>query len=299
MIGPPDVDVGGYPLSFTIRAANVSLAWPNGFGFTGQALKVVARPWSPHKLNIDATGGFAFTLPPGTVRPALTLAGETLRGRVAFGDEPIPMSVSLTADTVSASRTAVAGEAGRELTVATVSFTGERPPTPPTAPSAAAYDFALRLLDLSAVAMEDIPLGGEIQELSGHVKLMGPPPATADADGLRGWRDAGGTIDLDNLLLRWGPLRLAGSGTAALDEQMQPEGAFTAHLSGVDAAVDAVAAAGWIKPNAAGLAKLALGLASRPGPDGKPVVDTPLTVQNRRISLGPVKIGEVPELKLD
>jgi hypothetical protein len=84
----------------------------------------------------------------------------------------------------------------------------------------------------------------------------------------------------------------------ALDKDMQPEGAFTAHLTGYEQAIDSLAAAGWIKLSAASIAKLALGIASRPGPDGKPSVDTPLTIQNRRISAGAIKLGQVPELKL-
>ena len=60
-----------------------------------------------------------------------------------------------------------------------------------------------------------------------------------------------------------------------------------------------VAAAGWIKLSAASIAKLALGIASHPGPDGKPSVDTPLTIQNRHVSAGAIKLGQVPELKLN
>src|SRR5271154_441334 len=85
----------------------------------------------------------------------------------------------------------------------------------------------------------------------------------------------------------------------ALGKDMQPEGAFTAHLSGFEQALDSLAAAGWMKLSAASLAKLALGIASHPGPDGKPSVDTPLTIQNRHISAGAIKLGQVPELKLN
>jgi hypothetical protein len=80
---------------------------------------------------------------------------------------------------------------------------------------------------------------------------------------------------------------------------MQPEGAFTAQMAGYDQAIDAIASAGWIKPSGAGFAKLGLGLVARPGTDGKPVVKTPLTIQNHVISAGAIKLGQLPELKLD
>jgi hypothetical protein len=298
-VTPAQISVGGYPFAFAIALNDVSVASPEGFGFTAQSLKLLSRPWAIRRMKVAAVGGFGFTLPPGTVRPALTVAGETLRGDAVFGDEPIPLAVNLAADTISASRTAVAGDAGREMTAATVTMAGARATTPPATDTDVAYDLALRLLDVSAQAIEDNPLGGTIQEWAIHARLLGPPPATPDAAGLRAWRDAGGTIDLTDLLLRWGPLRLSASGTAALDAQMQPEGAFSVQLTGIDPAIDALAAAGWIKPGPAGFAKLGLGLASKPGPDGTPTVKSPLTIQNRRISLGPVKVGEVPELKLD
>ena len=50
---------------------------------------------------------------------------------------------------------------------------------------------------------------------------------------------------------------------------------------------------------AASIAKLALGITSHPGPDGKLTVSTPLSIQNRRISAGAIKLGQMPELKLN
>ena len=128
---------------------------------------------------------------------------------------------------------------------------------------------------------------------------MGAPPKTLDSAGLKAWRDSGGTINLPDLSLHWGPLTIAVNGTVALDPEMQPEGAFTAQMVGYEQAIDAMATAGWIKAGAGSVAKLALGITAQPGPGGKPMVKTPLTIQNRRISAGPIKLGEVPELKIE
>jgi len=62
--------------------------------------------------------------------------------------------------------------------------------------------------------------------------------------------------------------------------------------------VDSLAAAGWLKLGAASIAKLALGITSHEGPDGKRSVDTPISIQNRRISAGAIKLGQMPEMKL-
>ncbi|MDB5392678.1 MAG: hypothetical protein JWM91_184 [Rhodospirillales bacterium] len=277
----------------------MNLTWPSGFEFTAQSLKVRTHPWSPKSFKVNATGGFALTLPPGDKRPPLTLAGQTLRGHTSFYDGPMPLTMDLTADTVSASTSGMNAPASRELTVATVELTGARPEKPPAVDTDIAYDLSLKLIDLSAQALENHPLGGTIRQIVLHPQLLGVPPATWNAAGIKAWRDAGGTVNLPELSLQWGQLALSGNGTIALDAETQPQGAFTAHLSGFDQALDSLAAAGWIKLSAASLAKIALGIASHPGPDGKPTVVAPVTIQNRHISLGPAKLGQLPELKLD
>lgn len=298
-IAPASVSVGGYPFAFSIKLSGVNLSWPTGFGFSTQSLKVRTHPWSLGRFKVNVTGGFTFALPPGDKRPQLTLAGQTLRGHAAFHDDAMPVAMDLTADTVSASTMPLDTPGVRELTVATVEFNGERPATAPAKDTDIGYDVSLKLIDLSAQALENHPLGATIKQTFVHAQLMGVPPATWDAAGIAAWRADGGNVNLPEISLQWGDLSLSGNGTVALDQDSQPEGAFTAHLSGFEQALDSLAAAGWIKMNAASIAKLAMGIAARPGTDGKPTVDAPVTIQNRHISLGPAKLGQLPVLKLD
>ncbi len=298
-IAPATVKVRGYPFSFRIKFEGASLGWPSGFGFTGENVKIRAWPWSLRHIGVVTTGGFSFILPPGDSRPVVTIAGETLRGNMAFRDSAVPVSLKMTADGISASEAAQDGKPGPEVTVATVELTESRPEMMPASDMDVAYDASVRLLDLSGRSLESNPLGGTIQEVLIHAKLLGIPPATTDSAGLRAWRDSGGTIDAPDLALRWGALTLTGNGTVALDNEMQPEGAFTAHLSGFEQAIDALTAAGWVKMGPGSIAKIALGISAHPSPDGKPTVDTPLTIQNRRLSIGPAKLTEIPVLRLD
>lgn len=298
-IAPAKVAVGGYPLAFSINLKDVSLAWPNGFGFSSQSLKLRIHPWALHSFKVNATGGFEVALPAGTTRPPMVFDGETLKGHASFGDTAMPLSMDLTADTVSASSTtAENAPPNRELTVTTVEFDGTRPTVEPMADTDIAYDLSLKLMGVSAEVLEGNPLGAKIDQAALHVQLLGKPPAAWDEAGIKAWREAGGTVNLNTLSLQWGQLSLSADGTLALDKEMQPEGAFTTHMTGYEQAIDSLAAAGWLKLGSASIAKLALGIASHPGPDGKPSVNTPLTIQNRRLSAGAIKLGQVPELKL-
>src|SRR5271154_2949088 len=108
-ITPTSVSVGGYPFAFSVKLTNVSLAWPGGFGFSSQSLKLRNRPWSLRTFKVNATGGVELALPAGTSRPVLDIDGETLKGHASFKDTAIPVAMDLAADTVSASISAADG----------------------------------------------------------------------------------------------------------------------------------------------------------------------------------------------
>ena len=110
------------------------------------------------------------------------------------------------------------------------------------------------------------------------------------------WRDAGGTIELDNLRLKWGALGATATGTMALDPELQLIGAFSGAIQGYDTILTALVESGRMRATDAGLARIALSLLARPGPDGKPEIKTAFTIQNGQMFLGPAKLGKAPHL---
>ena len=105
------------------------------------------------------------------------------------------------------------------------------------------------------------------------------------------WRDAGGLLEVHELALAWGPLDLRAEGTAALDQRLRPQGAFTARIRGLPDALDAFAARGLIEPGVAFALKLtALTLAKRRDEAGTAVVELPITPQDGLFYLGPVAL---------
>jgi hypothetical protein len=94
-------------------------------------------------------------------------------------------------------------------------------------------------------------------------------------------------------------LAIRGSGTLALDAELQPEGAFSGAVQGYDELLAALAGGGQIRPNDVGLARLALGFLAKPGPGGKPEIATSFTIQNGEMRLGPAKLGRAPRIHWD
>jgi hypothetical protein len=112
---------------------------------------------------------------------------------------------------------------------------------------------------------------------------------------LSAWRDAGGALDVKEFDLDWPPIAVSGNGTLALDNGLQPMGAFTLKFRGFFEALDGLAAEGMVTRDQAGTARLVLGLlAKRPPEGGPPELTAPFTAQDRQLAVGPLKLMEIP-----
>jgi hypothetical protein len=149
--------------------------------------------------------------------------------------------------------------------------------------------------DLSPLPLDSAirdSLGTRIERATAQVKLRGDlDPTFVLTERLAQWRDAGGTIDIEQVQLHWGPLRIVGEGAVALDAALQPEGAFTARIAGIDKLINLMEARGRIGPQQAAIARIALAFLTRaPSDDGPPEARVPVTVQNRVLSIGPMPL---------
>jgi hypothetical protein len=140
------------------------------------------------------------------------------------------------------------------------------------------------------------PFAGAVDNLGFGATLMGPVPAAPPRQAAEAWRQAGGTVEIDHLDVAWRGLRIGGSGTLALDSRLQPVGAFSGGVEGYDQLLGLLAGAGVMPLGDATIARIALGVLAKPGPDGKPRVETSFTIQNGQMFLGPAKLGPAPHI---
>src|SRR5229473_6806899 len=153
---------------------------------------------------------------------------------------------------------------------------------------------ALRGVNLPTVPA---PFRNPLDEISFGVTVMGAIPAASPARAAAAWRDAGGTLELDQVAARWGSLAITGSGTMALDASLQPMGAFSGAVEGYDELMAALVASGRMRAGDAQLARLALTMLAKAGRNGRPEIATSFTIQNGQMFLGPAKLGPVPRIK--
>jgi hypothetical protein len=131
-------------------------------------------------------------------------------------------------------------------------------------------------------------------QVIGQVPGFGSPHAQAVA-----WRDAGGFVQIPRLLLDWGPLSLSADATLALDQAAQPSGAGRARAAGLGPTLEVLANAGVIPRQAAQAGRSVIAFMQRtPAGGGPPVVELPLTLQDRTLSAGRITLLHLPPLVL-
>jgi hypothetical protein len=127
-------------------------------------------------------------------------------------------------------------------------------------------------------------LGRAVARLSATLRIARPPNGPL-AGAITRWRNDGGTLDVDAVRVRWGELDVTGEGTLALDSEMRPLGAFTATVSGVDAAIDALREAGQLSAVEAVAVAIGLRLVAKEGARGPGSIALPITLQDGRLYL--------------
>ena len=140
------------------------------------------------------------------------------------------------------------------------------------------------------------PFRNLLDELALGVTVKGSIPSGPPRQAATGWRDEGGAAEIDNLTLRWGTLAVSGSGTLALDGDLQPMGAFSGAVEGYDELMNALVAAGRMKASDARLARIGLAMLAKAGPSGRPAITASFTIQNGDMFLGPAKLGPAPKI---
>lgn len=153
-------------------------------------------------------------------------------------------------------------------------------------------------IDLSDLPIDDAvvkSLGTELSRVAAEMSLRGPlETESISPETLARWRDAGGTVEIESLELIWGPLGFAGEGTLAVDNALQPVGAFSARISGLDKLIDLLEQRGQIRKQQAAIARIAMAVLTRtPANGGPPEARVPVTIQDRVVSIGPISLFQL------
>ncbi len=281
-----DAQVGGFPGAFRFDFTNLSFgaARPLPVAVNAGAASVWAMPWNLKHWEFTAPQGARIGEPTGIAGFAIGHLDGALDVGGAATNQLDLTALNLTG--IGLAEGVIIGDAEAHIEV------------PNSAPRGHADTALAVALELGATKMRQgvAGFGNNLTSFAFAAQMKGGLPPGPFAAALDQWRQDGGTIELQSLRLRWGSLLLDASGTLALDSALQPEGAFSAIITGQDAAVDVAVMTGSLKPNEAGVAKAFLGLLAKPAADGQTAITLPLTVQDQRLFLGPAKIADLPRI---
>jgi hypothetical protein len=291
----------GFPGRIVVTVPSVAIGAPvtnGGWTWRAESVAVSTWPWRWQTLDLDLAGTHQ-------IAGLMTAPGVPLWIATPDADATVVLDGTGAARDVRVSSTQIAvslDQAGATLlrlgsvAARVARLTPAEPPSSqsPTLPATGRVELDIREATLPPGL--PVPLQPAFARAMLIAEVTGPWSSGLLPHVLEGWRQAGGTLEVREALLDWPPLRVTGSGTFALDNQLQPLGSFALKLQGGAEAIDTMVSGGAIGETEASIGRLALALLGRIGDSGAQELAMSLTVQNRQLTMGPLPLAEVPPI---
>ncbi len=136
--------------------------------------------------------------------------------------------------------------------------------------------------------------GQVIDALALHASAAAPLPLAANPRAVKAWREADGAVDLSDIALTMGSAHAVGQGRIGLDDDLQPKLDGTMHVTGYEAGLDELAAAGVLARQTVVAAKAVLGLLAAATPDGG--ADVPVQIAGGVLTVARFPLLRIPAL---
>ncbi len=306
-----EIRIEGFPLAFRSHIPDPVIGRDNGKTpwqwRPGAGLVLTVKPWDLRHMAIGLGGlhRIRYTSRNGPRHIAVTLASGRVRlGAGANGANDLDLDArGITAAPVGTGATG-AKDTEDGLAIQQLILIANRTPLVSADHRTPTANVALGVLGITlpkpgAQGQRRLPLGRRIDTVTLEATVLGPLAGRLGIDDIVKWRDGGGTVEIETLLIHWGPLNFRATGTLALDQDLQPLLAMTATITGFNETIDALTKARAIKARDANTAKMLLSLlARRPEGSGPAELKVPLTVQDGKLYVGPVALMKVPRLNL-
>src|SRR5258708_17535660 len=208
------IRINGFPLKWhvTIVHPHLAGAGPTGWSWVGEAVEADVIPWSGRDVPLRFPGDHRFAAGRGDVAEAWTVNADRPLGRAGLDNRGRldQLNLDFTDVTVVRATTGQTARAGH-LNGHAELHRGEPDHEKDT------FDLALALDNVQLSRAPAAVLGPQIAHAEGDLAFKARLPAGNLASSVSVWRDDGGTVEINRLALKWGPVDADGSGTLALD----------------------------------------------------------------------------------
>ena len=284
----------GYPLSIQVALSGVTIDSPPGQSAwrLDSASKILRiAPWAPLSLRIvdgDVPAACNLRWAAAGRNYGMSIDGMDLTIRLTTEGDLPAINISGKSIGVTEQGRAIAGLTQPSGSVDLLPATSDTQ-------SSAEFLFSAHGIDFVAPAQSDSKTVETYDwVVAGQIK--GPVPLAPLPEALAAWSSEGGHLELTQFNANWeATTTVSGDGTVALDRRLQPVGAFSAVVRGYDAAVDAAVARGVMMPAQGTAVKLWLNAHAEKDERGLKVT-LPLTIQDGFVSMGSIKLAQVPPI---
>ena len=297
-----EVTVQGFPfrLQAVAREFSIGRDAPVAWHWAGPRLAASAPPWIGRRFSVTAPGAHKVEYDTPAGRRSIPFTAEKAEAAVRVGDDLKIARIDIDLEKIVADWPEL-GEVKTEQFLLAIGAAGGPAPSPaasPRAPEVGRLAFIAANVELPQGAAPP-SLGPRIARTEAEILLLGAVPTANTKTAMAEWRDAGGTLELDKLRLHWGEFQIEAQGSVALDRELQPIGALTTRMWGVGAAIDAMVSGGQVRARDGATAKVVLRSLAKPRDPTQnvpPEIDVSLTVQDRRLYLGPIPLASMPAI---
>jgi len=295
------LEISGYPFQFRLILHDPVFDAPAMPALAGKPLRwsagrimAMMAPWNFNAYTIDLAGDHRIDWPAERGPRATTMSAAEFSIHTDMREDGLPGRAHFDVARLRISDAATTTDplwlVGRAKLNAQRLFPEGDVATQPT------FSLDFEIAD-ARIPPGDFPLGRDVARLTGAANVIGTLSDPSNAGGLSAWRDAGGILEFTLNQAKYGPLTVEATGTAALDDSLQPITAGTAKVEGLFPAIDALRNRDLIRSRDAAMAKVILGVMSRPNDKGVPTISLPFSIQNQKLFAGPVPLMDVPPIQ--
>jgi hypothetical protein len=283
------IERGGFPYRIRLAVDNPSIEAPEaqgGWRWSANGVTGVMEPWNPMHVIARFEGRHNLRWRDGKTPMEIQAMAEEALASIVFTSQGALDRFSLDAGKVDGFVEGFGPFHAERVQV------HERNSMPENG-GGVSHDVAVRLDTVDLPPALDGPLGTRVARLHIQARLEGALALPPSAPALEEWRAQSGIIEVQSLVVDWGPLNANGDGTVTVDERLRPLGAFAARIKGFGPTLEAVAREGLMRREDAAFLAASLGMLAKPDDQGRATLHVPLTAQDGVLFIGPFKVAEL------
>jgi hypothetical protein len=286
-------DAEGFPFDISLHFTDFVLQNSDGVRIHANDVSLSTIPWRWHRFNAKLKHGFEIAIPFTGSKTLHIVTDETARDHTELAENGDWKLIDL--DLADAK--ALWGD-DPFFSADKFAIALDRPETPPQNSQEPGLTIAGSAANMIMPPGLDQPFGEKIAKIDVALRVMGDVPDPRKKESVAAWSNGAAVVQFDKFVLNWGPLLLSARGTLGLDDDLQPEGAFSADIGNHKEILKTLMAQNYIPKRDAGMLDSAINLFTKKVTvEGATGIQAPIAVQLGGLFLGPVRIFEFSDIK--